>query len=267
MAGNEDVQNLDLEQILRTLASLPKTESTQQQTQQQSYDPAQVQAPTESTLPYHHLQAPNGAPRVHELSADPRFMGRTPPPYSPYQAPQSRTSTPTIDPATITSWKHGLRCVNKIASQNPNFVGTVQKLMKDQERHVREWESARQRLIEDQKVKRENEKTHRAALSLPGLLDNTAPLRTPEREKEELDQYDKKVYKACRLMVESQGTQLKGLGVPFFGVRAELVVLDSGEPTEDKGLSGQEANKKITKKEMIELQRKMLNHLMEMYGD
>ena len=139
--------------------------------------------------------------------------------------------------------------------------------MKDQERHVKEWESARKRLIDDQKVKRENEKTHRAALSLPGVLENTAPLRTPEREKEELAQYDKKVYKACRLMVESQSAQLKGLGVPFFGVRPELVVEDGGKRTEDGGLSGQEASKKITKGEVLELQRKMLNHLMELYGD
>jgi len=139
--------------------------------------------------------------------------------------------------------------------------------MKDQERHVKEWESARKRLIDDQKVKRESEKTHRAALSLPGVLENTAPLRTPEREKEELTQYDKKVYKACRLMVESQSAQLKGLGVPFFGVRAELVVEDGGERTEGEALSGQEASKKITKGEVLELQRKMLNHLMELYGD
>jgi hypothetical protein len=172
-----------------------------------------------------------------------------------------------IDPATITSWKHGLRCVNKIAAQNPNFIGTVQKLMKDQERHVKEWESARQRLIEDHKVKRENEKTYRQALSLPGVLENTAPLRTPEREKEELEQYDKKVYKACRLMVESQSAQLKGLGVPFFGVRAELVLPDDSEQMEQDALSGQEASKSITKKEMLQLQRKMLNHLMELYGD
>lgn len=64
--------------------------------------------------------------------------------------------------------------------------------MKDQEQNVKSWEAGRIRLIEDQKLKRENEQTHRAALyvtlrvetallilcrSLPGLLEGTAMLR------------------------------------------------------------------------------------------
>lgn len=53
----------------------------------------------------------------------------------------------------------------------------VFQLMKDQEQNVRSWEAGRVRLIEDHKLKRENEQTHRAALSLPGLLDGTALLR------------------------------------------------------------------------------------------
>lgn len=36
--------------------------------------------------------------------------------------------------------------------------------MKDQEQNVKSWEAGRARLIEDQKHKRENEQTHRAAL-------------------------------------------------------------------------------------------------------
>lgn len=266
MAENEDIQNLDLDQILRTLASLPKNEDAQQQTQQQPYDPANVQIPKGGALPY-HLQAPAGIPQGHEYPADPRLSGRTPSPFPPSQVPRTQTLTPTIDPATITSWKHGLRCVNKIAAQNPNFNGTVQKLMKDQERHVKEWESARKRLIEDHKVKRENEKMHRAALCLPSVLENMAPLRTPEREKEEMQQYDAKVYRAARSMVESQSAQLKSLGVPFFGIRMDLVVDDGEASTENKAPGEQGASGKITTKEMLELQRKMLNHLVELYGD
>lgn len=72
-------------------------------------------------------------------------------------------------------------------------------------------------------------------------------------------------------MVESHSTALKGLGVPFFGVKPDLVITDDTEPSEvSKGAESKPSdsiNGKITKKQVLELQRKMLNHLMEMYGD
>lgn len=132
--------NMDLDAILRTLASLPKPEEHQGQV-----------PPQESYLP----QQP--------LTADPRLAGRPPQP-QPVPKPQVRSSTPLIDPATIIDWKQGLRCVSKIAAQNPQFSASVRKLIKDQEGNVRQWEAGRQRLIEEQALKKDNEQTHRAAL-------------------------------------------------------------------------------------------------------
>ncbi|PVI07305.1 hypothetical protein DM02DRAFT_608851 [Periconia macrospinosa] len=265
MAG-ADGQNLDLAQILATLASLPKPEDASNQTQHQpdSTQPQTVQQQQQYTLNNLPYPKPQRSFNERDQQRDPRLSGRTAPPTHP---PQHRTSTPTIESATITEWKHGLRCINKIAAQNPNFVGLVQKLMKDQERNVKDWGAGRERLIKEQKLKREGEKTHRAALSLPGILSNTAPLRTPEREKEELSQYDQKVYRACRAMVDSQFAKLKNLGVPFFCIRPDLVLSDDAGVPDEKADATQETVKKITKKELLELQRKMLNHLMEMYGD
>lgn len=267
MAENGTEQNLDLEQILQTLANLPKTASVPQEDQQEPYAPNRLlEQPSNVPASYHppQYEAPYRPEQPLNLrsSSGPSASARQHP------VPQNRTTTPLIDPATITEWKHGLRCVNKIATHNPNFVSTVQKLMKDQERNVKEWEAGRQRLIEDQDVKRENEKTHRAALSLPGILDNTAPLRTPEREQEELTQYDQKVYRACRQMVDLQAAQLKSLGVPFFGINPELMRPDDVELVEDmEPQEGGDADKKVTKKQLLELQRKMLNHLTELYGE
>lgn len=267
MAENEnDIgQNLDLAQILETLANLPKTADAPPQVQEQQYNPStQFALPSVGlTAPHHPVQS--NATHKHGQHSDPRL--HQPAPQHRQQAPvQGRISTPTIDPTTIIEWKHGLRCVNKLAAQNPSFVPSIQKLMKDQERNIKDWEAGRQRLIEDQTIKRENEKTHRAALSLPGLLENTAPLRTPEREAEELAQYDQKVYRACRRMFELQSAQLKSLGVPFFGVRLDLLLPDDSM-SEDMRNGNEETRKGITKKELLELQRKILNHLMELYGD
>lgn len=137
--------------------------------------------------------------------------------------------------------------------------------MQDQKRNVKDWESGRQRLIQEQAIKRDNEQEHLAVLSLPGIGEKIAPLRTDEAEKKELEQYDQKVYRACRQMVDSQTMALKGLGVPFFGTRADMMRSESSEGAGVKTTDLE--NKKITKKELFELQRKMLNHLMELYGD
>jgi hypothetical protein len=91
--------------------------------------------------------------------------------------------------------------------------------------------------------------------------------QTPEREKDELDQYDAKVYRACKAMVESQTSSLKVLGVPFFGVKSYLVIGSSYDPMEVTDLQSTPASGKMTKEQLLELQRKMLNHLVELYGD
>jgi hypothetical protein len=71
--------------------------------------------------------------------------------------------------------------VSKLAAQNPGFAPGVRKvthtlrpcieslltiyqLMKEQESHVKSWEVGRKNLIEEHKLKRENERMHRAAL-------------------------------------------------------------------------------------------------------
>lgn len=140
MAENNGLSaNMDLDAIMRTLASLPKPGEQGQHQAQEQYLPHQ------------------------QPTTDPRLIGR-PLQSQPVPKPQARSSTPLIDPATIIDWKQGLRCVSKIAAQNPQFAVSVRKLIKDQEGNVKQWEAGRTRLIEEQAMKKENEHTHRAAL-------------------------------------------------------------------------------------------------------
>ncbi|KAJ5020598.1 hypothetical protein J3E73DRAFT_428002 [Bipolaris maydis] len=168
----------------------------------------------------------------HHLT--PVFAGRPAPQHrQPPPKPQDRISSPLIDPFNHYRMEARSRCVSKIAGQNPDFAPAVRKII------------------------------------TPGLLEGTALLRTPEREKEELDQYDAKVYRACKAMVDSQSSSLKALGVPFFGVKPYLVLGASYDPIEvvDSQTVAVGEGGKITKEKLLELQRKMLNHLMELYGD
>ena len=63
-------------------------------------------------------------------------------------------------------------------------------------------------------------------------------------------------------MVQSQSAELKRLGVPFFGLRPDLIASED----DSSGLS-EEGSKKVTKKQVMALQRDMLQHLVDMYGD
>jgi hypothetical protein len=126
MAGNIE-PNADLAKILATLASLQQPGNVPAQDQQQAYDPNQAYQsyqedtqcyPPQQNLPYHQ-------------TADPRLANRATSQYTstPPPRPQDRVSTPLIDPATITDWKQGLRCVSKIAQQNPEFAASIRKVL------------------------------------------------------------------------------------------------------------------------------------------
>lgn len=65
-------------------------------------------------------------------------------------------------------------------------------------------------------------------------------------------------------MFESQASSLKSLGVPFFGVKANLILHESEEEMESEVAT---VGGKITKGRLLELQRKMLDYLVELYGD
>jgi hypothetical protein len=123
-------QQPDLQAILATLAqySQPITEQPLQQT---PYQPAEFDQAGASISANDNSSATIQNARVESLSADPRLRGR----------PQSRSITPSlphkqdqppppsvIDPATITVWQDGLRCVTKIAAQNKMFEATIRRV-------------------------------------------------------------------------------------------------------------------------------------------
>lgn len=125
MADNIE-QNLDLAKILATLANLPQPEAQSYQEQKNEYDSTQSYQvhelnpqpdPIEHGVPYHY-------------PSDPRLVGRPASQHhQPAPRPQDRVKTPFVDPSTITEWKQGLRCVSKIAFQNPEFVPAVRKVL------------------------------------------------------------------------------------------------------------------------------------------
>ncbi|KAF2761068.1 hypothetical protein EJ05DRAFT_535922 [Pseudovirgaria hyperparasitica] len=157
--------------------------------------------------------------------------------------PEPRSYTPPpMDPATIIEWPQGLRCVTKIASQNPMFRTIIRKMMAEQERHETMWWNGRRKLLESH--------------------GNPSAKKRSDAVNNELKRYDLKVYKATQSMVQSMSGELKSLGVPFFGVRNGLVI--STRSNSKKQHEGPPQS--ITPEQLLQLQRKMIAHLVDMYG-
>lgn len=88
----------------------------------------------------------------------------------------------------------------------------------------------------------------------------------------ELKEYDKKVHKATREMVDVMSLELKRLGVPFFGVKSDLILpLGTDKPAVQNRSSTQAANfptpQKVSEGELLGLQRRMLEYLEDMYKE
>lgn len=113
----------ELASILATLAQF----APQQQPEQQSPQPPTITAPTTADPRLlRRQQAQSSHPPFPQTSSN-QSNPYTPQAanFNPVQSQQRSTPQPTeqtiIDPATITEWSAGLRCVTKIAAQNPLF--------------------------------------------------------------------------------------------------------------------------------------------------
>ena len=132
MAGNSQ-GTPDLAEILRSLQAYQPPQqnghpnsgySGVYQQQNQAYMSAGVLTPNShgpqlygQGTPSSHLSGQHLQPGDPRLAAQRRM--------SP---PTSRSHTPIVDPATITEWAQGLRCVTKVSAQNPNFGAKIRQV-------------------------------------------------------------------------------------------------------------------------------------------
>lgn len=79
---------------------------------------------------------------------------------------------------------------------------------------------------------------------------------TPVELAKELKSFDMKVYKAQLQMNQEFTTKLRGLGIPFFGTRSNLVRRKGDKTKLEKGI--------VAEVELVKLQRKMLDLLEDM---
>ncbi|SMQ49059.1 unnamed protein product [Zymoseptoria tritici ST99CH_3D7] len=175
-----------------------------------------------------------------------------------------------IDPATITTWQEGLRCVTKIAAQNAQFAASIKRMIQNQREHETRWYTERQNLKRTQSNRAVSSAKVDSILASLGTSLTKSADRAPEVDKNaELLDFDQKIYAAQQAMEAGMTAELKGLGVPFFGVSEGLVVPDGAEVKRDE--EGHDVPLKrsqcVTESEMMELRRRMVKHLEDLYRD
>ncbi|KAL1301890.1 hypothetical protein AAFC00_006070 [Neodothiora populina] len=208
------------------------------------------------------------------------------------QPPAPPQSSSIIDPATITVWSEGLRCVNKIGMQNPNFAAAIRRMITNQQKHEMMWYSGRQELKQIQARRATGASAIQSILgSLSGIsskpTSSTAEPISQEEKQAELSAFDLKVYRAQSAMHDSMLSELKALGVPFFGTYADRILSDddgndNDEYNEkvDEGVMGNDKKEwrretkgqprhspRITTRELLGLRKRIIAYLEDMYRE
>lgn len=125
-------QQPDLQAILATLAQYSQQSAPTQTPPLSADQTAEVHGDTSGAAANSNTLAATQNSSIGSVPTDPRLRGR----------PQSRSITPAhtqnnqvlpqqhsvIDPAAITVWQDGLRCVTKIAAQNKMFEASIRRV-------------------------------------------------------------------------------------------------------------------------------------------
>ncbi|KIW32840.1 uncharacterized protein PV07_04356 [Cladophialophora immunda] len=222
----------------------------------------------------------------HERAVSPppihRYQDSTP---TPSQA-QSRTSTPRLpetlrsktstpnpnvpDASTIVTWPAALKHVSRHLVHNEQVANRIKHLINEQHKHERQWWAGREAIVARQQGRSGTSQQVSAILKSLGAKDVAAAsprVAAPSDEQKkadqaELDAYDKKVYAGLLAMAADFDRQLRSLGVPFYAIKHDLVILEDG-PEKRAGVN----KGKIDKGELRELQKRMCQTLEDLFGD
>ncbi len=234
----ESGKNLDLATILRTL------KSTSEATRKQSRTPE----PLREALPEWEFTTlpPATQPNKPAIATDPR---RRPAPAAP-------------DSSAITTWAAGQKYVIDHVYRNQTSAAKTRQLIKNQHSQERQWWTERECLVAKHMGRAEKEKQVATMLKSMGSLvpvKATTPVNT-EEEAAELQKCDKKIHAAMTKMVADIDRELRAIGIPFYSIQHDLVILEEGKDT--KSRSG-----RLDKGELRELQKRMVQLLEELFNE
>ncbi|KAK4940555.1 hypothetical protein LTR10_019314 [Elasticomyces elasticus] len=260
-------RNPELQRVLAALNSY---------TAQPSQTP-QTELP-EQQLAYQLAPATTGSflPGLGLLPAETQQRPITPPPLhrqqtsTPHQPlPKSRPtdvpskpSTPTVpDASTIVTWPAALKHVTRHLVTNEQASARIKHLIAEQHKHERQWWAGREAILARQQGRSGKSQEVAALLKSLGGKEVAVAPSDPKTNQAELDVYDKKVYAGLVAMASDFDRQMRAIGVPFYAIKHDLVVLEEGP--EKAGAP----KDRVDKGELRELQKRMLQTLEDLFSD
>jgi hypothetical protein len=161
------------------------------------------------------------------------------------------------DASSIVEWPSAIRHVMQHLAPDPSFGAKIRRLITSQHTYEKDWWDKRQDIMARHASRDTSSAQLTNIFASLGVVVPTgnASQRDYESERRELADYDSKVYKQLLAMSGDFDRQLRGLGVPFYAIKHELVILEEGREKES-AIKG-----RIDKGELRELQKKMLDWL------
>lgn len=146
------------------------------------------------------------------------------------------------------------------------------QMMQDQRTHEMRWYSERQALKQTQ-INRATSSAKAASIlqtlnpSFVATQQQSAG-QTEAEKAAELAAFDRKIYSAQMAMDSVMSAELKSLGVPFFGTNTTLITSDDARNVKSASLEDQPKwSVVITESDLVDLRRKMIGHLEDLYRD
>lgn len=174
--------------------------------------------------------------------------------------PRRRPTTPTVDPSRITTWPAAQKYVIDNIYSHQTLASKIKQLIKNQHSQERQWWAEREALVSKHQGRVEKEKQIAVMLqSMGGIAASTKAPNSGEEEAE-LRRCDLKIHKAMTKLATDIDRELRSMGVPFYAIKHELVIL--GEGNTDGALPG-----RLDKGELRELQKRMLQLLEELFKE
>jgi len=165
------------------------------------------------------------------------------------------------DASGITTWPAALKHVTRHLVPNEQLAGRIRHIISEQHKHERQWWVGREAIVARQQGRSGTSQQVSALLKALGGKEVPVPLSDPKTNQAELDAYDKKVYTGLTSMAADFDRQLRGMGVPFYAIKHDLVVLEAG-PEKANVAKG-----RLDRGELRELQKKMLQTLEDLFAE
>lgn len=176
--------------------------------------------------------------------------------------PRSNTpAAPIPDASSITTWSAAIKHVTKYLSTNEKIMSRIKHLINEQHKHEEQWWTQRQAIVTKHAGRAGNQSKVADILKELGGLAAPVVQVDEAADRNELETFDKKVYRSIMQMAADFDGQLRKMGVPFYAIKHELVVREGGKTANGASM------RTLDKTELRKLQKRMLQHLEDLVSD